>query len=687
MSSGETATATAEVSTDPGATAEPSLFPASGGTGPIPSPASRALFSSDSASGSGEFGRAAEARFLAELLAHKRADTPFCLALFGAAGSGKSFFLNRILDAAAQLSGGATRLGGTSPFLAGLQIARVDASGTTDPAATLAAGVLEALAASHPKLAAEARHAGDNPVLAARDMSESLNDARRRLDTERQTLEAIRAREARLSETVLFDSAGSRVDTYARTNRSRLERMLRGFGFTSADPVATYKDLVREAAESGGPLARAAISLRALWAYQGQTRLLVYAILLALVAWSAAALQANQPSWIDAIRAMGDKAVPVADWAQSHVQWLRPIRTAATALAVLALIWNILRAARFLQPIFRGVSLLRLDVDARRRDINGMLAHQTRRVDTLAAEVESAAKLAEEADRRVAAHHAAGLATLPVAGGAKLPFAEADRHPAMAVFASLGAAIEGSAQSAGDPGEAGARAPSRIVVAIDGLDHLTGERAADVVSTARHLLGRGFAVVIAADRNHLATGFSDTDQASASAQLSRCVQLAYDLGASGGTDAARSSFAMRLIDGAATSPGHDDRVDASRSALDEPWRSGEAETVAALAPFAGQSPRAVKQFVNTYRVARADPNLRDAEPPVFTALALALALAGHGYPDELAALERASLGESPEDGTVLREALAAARGPSGAPVELAQAQRALEIARRYTARG
>ncbi|WP_165492726.1 P-loop NTPase fold protein [Lichenihabitans psoromatis] len=651
------------------------------------------LFSADLASGEDELGRGEQAVFMAELLAHQQVETPFCVGVFGSAGAGKSFFLNHTIAAVKQASDGAARVGAASPFLPDILTVQVEASSSTDAGATLMVAVAEALAISYPASMSETLHAGGDPVKAARDSSDSLNDARRRLDEERQTLDGLVARQARLVETVLFEAAGPRVDAYARGNRSRIEAALRSFGFTGADPVLTYKDLVREASEASAPLSRFALGLRALWAYPGQTRLIVYAILFGLLAWGATALQTDQQAWLTWIADFGDRAVPTADWLRGHVHWLGPIHTVALTLAILALVWNVLRAARFLQPIFKGVSLLRYDLEARHRDLKGQLAHQTRRVDGLASDAEAASVRAAASERRASQHISSGLHD--ASASALLPADAAPRDSAATFFRSLGALMArgtvGAAAGMNEelaPGIAhrDTGVPRRIVVAIDGLDRLAADAAASFVTTARRLLGPGFVIILAADRGVLASGFSETDPARSTADLGRSVNLSYHLGLPDRADL-RATYARRLIEGgSAATPSVGDSIDPRLSALDAAWRPKEAETVAALASFAGENPRAIKQFVNVYRIARADPQLRDAPTPVFTALALALALDSYGFPEDLAALESASHGEMPRDSAVLRQALAAARAASGEPVELGQAQRGLEVARHYTSR-
>ncbi len=148
---------------------------------------------------------------------------------------------------------------GSSPYLQNVVVARVDAAAAREPATALAASVFSALQASGgqaAQLAEDAAAAGADPADAARSASERLIDLRRRLDGERQTLRELSGRRARLSETVLYQSGGSRIDSWARANRSRIEGRLRAFGFESGDPVATYKDLVRDVSERRGIMGR-----------------------------------------------------------------------------------------------------------------------------------------------------------------------------------------------------------------------------------------------------------------------------------------------------------------------------------------------------------------------------------------------------------------------------------------------
>src|SRR6202000_1304760 len=111
---------------------------------------------------------------------------------------------------------------------------------------------------------------------------------------------------------------------------------------------------------------------------------------------------------------------------------------------------------------------------------------------------------------------------------------------------------------------------------------------------------------VPAARSQLAAGFAETDPARAPPELSRYVQLSYNIGWSGAENDLRSRYARRLIEGRGVAKKKRGEnlatVDAGRARVDAPWRPREAEIVAALAPFSGESPRAVKQFVNVYRI-------------------------------------------------------------------------------------
>ena len=119
--------------------------------------------------------------------------------------------------------------------------------------------------------------------------------------------------------------------------------------------------------------------------------------------------------------------------------------------------------------------------------------------------------------------------------------------------------------------------------------------------------------------------------------------------------------------------------------LDRPWTDVEDHLVSVLAPFAGPNPRTVKRFVNSFRVARADPRLAaDAAPADIAVLAVVLALDATG-----AGVELGSYGDTagqPPAGP-LSSALAAAREVIGTPFSIAEGRRGLKVARIYSRHG
>ena len=120
-------------------------------------------------------------------------------------------------------------------------------------------------------------------------------------------------------------------------------------------------------------------------------------------------------------------------------------RNGAFGLAVLAIVANVWRAFAFVAPIFKGVRLLDGDLDTRRRDLDSLYAHQTKRVDMLDADVERLTGESAEAERRVGY---TGPATL----NEPSPF-EAAGAAGQSFFATL-------ARLHGGPGQQGAAARS-----------------------------------------------------------------------------------------------------------------------------------------------------------------------------------------------------------------------------------
>ena len=119
-------------------------------------------------------------------------------------------------------------------------------------------------------------------------------------------------------------------------------------------------------------------------------------------------------------------------------------------------------------------------------------------------------------------------------------------------------------------------------------------------------------------------------------------------------------------------------------ALDQPVSAAETQLLADLAPLAGSSARALKRFVNLYRL------IRSAGPNHQGALAFMLALDAGGTPSEIAAVNDALSNSEPEAdldlhqcGPRVAEALATVRSAQG-NVSVAAARHAAATARMFS---
>jgi hypothetical protein len=122
-------------------------------------------------------------------------------------------------------------------------------------------------------------------------------------------------------------------------------------------------------------------------------------------------------------------------------------------------------------------------------------------------------------------------------------------------------------------------------------------------------------------------------------------------------------------------------------ALDQPLSTAEMQLLAGLAPLAGSSARALKRFVNLYRLVRA------AGPNHQGALAMMLALDAGGTPTEIAAVNDSLSNSEPEAdldlhqcGPRVVEALAAVFSAQG-NVSIAAARQAAATARMFSFKG
>ncbi|MGO9005320.1 MAG: P-loop NTPase fold protein [Beijerinckiaceae bacterium] len=581
-------------------------LPLRGTQGEAPSPSSSRTFTADVPFGEDAWGLEGVLRPLAELIAHRDTEAPLTIGCLGGPGSGKSFALGALIG---QIDGLARASADRGVFLKRIAIVRVDGARLDgDASVTLAGLIYEALGRSFPDLVRDAADAVRDPRAMAREAADRLDDARRRLDSERQSLAEIENRRARIFETVLFETAGSKIDACARANRASIESRLEGFGITG-EPILNFKSMVRDLAESGGSIARAGAALRALWAFKGQTRLLVTAAVLGLAGLGLSAAVVDQATWLGWLQSTNESLAPTVAWIRAQIGWLTSLKQIAYGGAAAALALAILRASRFMQPLFRGVALLESDVAAKRHDIDGLYAHQMRRVDGLTAEVDRIAHRAAQADRR-AGNHVGGadehLEPSPFeTGSLKL---RAERF-----FVSLGGFLQRPDRGSAALADLPKATPERIVVALDNLDALAPEAACAVLeATHRALAQPGFVLLLALDSARLFEARSEIEP-----RLEKWIQVPFRVGPDG-TKRDVGCLVAQIL--GRRTDGEREPGAVVRDGADWTISDVEAALLAELAPIAGTSPRAVKRFVNLYRV------IRTQAPEIKTELALMLAL-------------------------------------------------------------
>ncbi len=644
------------------------------------------VFSADTDALPDALGIAPAIRGLAELSSHAKTQTPLAIGVFGSAGSGKSFAVHRLITdirAIADAASGRKE----APFLGRIVAARVDAASYSEPAIALASAVHTALHAKSPHRAAFAAWAEDatfnsgDPQQVIREAGERLGDLRRRHDSEKEALQEINTRRDRLIDNVLYDAAGTRIDSYARNNRTGIENRLTGFGFTGPDPIATYKDLVRDYSEHGGIVRRVSVFLHSLWAFRGQTRLILLAILFVALAWLMAQGEAPQATWLTNMLAnLQDRFAAfkaTSDWITDNTALFTLLKHTALWAAAGAIALNIFRAIRFLMPIRRGVTLLHADVDARRRDLDGLITTQSKRVEDLGGEIEKHTRQLSQAERRAdAARDAAG---------------SAERSP----FHAGSDGLEGRARSflqaiSVSLNKTDSRnAPQRLILAIDNLDALSPAKAASFIQQTQSLLsGKGIVRIIAIDPAYLKTGLGALAESPSGlsddrfdAAAARLVDIPLRLDKRMVTDF--SGLVRTMVDKAegtaAAAP------DATFSALDEPMRPGETELLTALSSIAGKTPRDIKHFVNVYRLIR-------NQTSAFAPLALILAVESGGTAEERGLIDTLISGGNdtpvnvPQDGSRIAMAVQAASIAQSSSVTGNALREAQTIAAMYSGR-
>jgi hypothetical protein len=605
------------------------------------------LFAADLPRGEDALGLGRPLGLLALLATHAETETPLTIGLLGRPGSGKSFALDlftKMVEAKAE-AGKALVL-------------RLDAADLEGPCPIALANAVHAqLSRACPALAAQANEAAEDPVLASHEAFEKLDAARQKLATARLDLDEAVARRTQLAETLLYETAGTQVDAFARANRGRIRHRLAGLG-VAGEPIPAFKDLIHQSLDRDG--AKLKFALHALWHFKGQATLLVTSVLLLLAGLGLGMALSDQNIWLDFLR-RNTSTLPAAAWFEANMGLLETLRQLAFLGAALALGANLFRAFRLIRLVFRGAALLNADLASRRHDADGQLGHQARRVESLAADVEKLSRRAGALERRAVSATPA-LAEPSPFGGDPL-FDQARRF-----IAAAGTLTQAR------PRDGGAAFPERIIVTLDNLETVPPARAQDILAKVNHLFGPGFILAIAVDPARIAPDPFGQDS------LAKWIQVPFQVGELA-TEEHQAALVRALIE---TSPEAPEPAEDEYLSLDESMSDAEVSLLSDLAPLAGSSARAVKRFVNLYRLTRG------LCPDEKGMLALFLALDAGGSDAEKTAMGQALAPSQPEHsirqshgGPRLAGALAAIER-FGHSLSLAGARRGAAIARLFS---
>ena len=497
---------------------------------------------------------------LVDLALSPLAQTPFRVGLIGPFGSGKSFALERLTAA---ISVAASQPPDAAvPRHSKIVMANFDAAGLGsdhavgfDPASALAAAMYVALengrdGVSYAALADEVAHGAADPgraALAAADRHEELS---RRLEAERATRAELESRRARLTEAVLYETPGSRIDSMIRSSRSTIEARLRRFGFGDGDATLNFRNLLRDLAAASA-VRRAGLALRATWAYRRQTALLVIVVLALALAFGFDWLRraADNGGLADLGEGYGAN---IARLISDNAIWVGRAIAALIVIAGLALFYNLWRAAGFSALLYRGLRILRIDMAERRRDLDASIERAERKLANLTTEAEVAAKRAEALARR--AGGARSFARAP--GPAFLKALETPAKTSRDFFAELSRQIT-------RPSSPETLAPSRLILAIDNLEALAPVEAARLIDATQALIGPGIVALIACDPAQMAP-------AAAAAFARTRFDVVFNVAAIAGDDSAKLA-AQLTGDGAGAAPA----AAKNRPALAEPLTAAE----------------------------------------------------------------------------------------------------------------
>ena len=354
---------------------------------------------------------------------------------------GQEFTLHRLVETIETLAAAAGRTSVT-PFLSRVLVIPIDAAGVSgDPACAIASAAFAALerdrdGGGYAALADEAAHAGADPQRAAAAAADRHDEIGKRLESERAARDEVEAKRARLTEALLYETPGSRVDTFIRASRASIEARLRRFDLAEGDASTNYRDLVRDL-DSVGVASRAGVAVRSIWAYRSQARWLVAGALAFALAFGLDQLRGAQATawW----RGLGAVFAPLADWLTAHDDALETAADAVIVFGLFAIFLNVWRTFGFTallvsRPSTSQSGHARAPARTRRER---RAAEQ--RVAALAAEAEAASQHAEATARRAGGGKPSGARARP-ALSARGP---GPRRAARSFFAELGRLMSG----------------------------------------------------------------------------------------------------------------------------------------------------------------------------------------------------------------------------------------------------
>ncbi|WP_114373818.1 P-loop NTPase fold protein [Elioraea thermophila] len=599
-----------------------------------------AAFVADQPVGDDALGRRADARRLAELACLRANEPPLAIGIFGDWGAGKSTFMRLMEEEIAAIEA-RWRNDPNTPFVTRVVRVRFNAWSFADANlwASLAVEIFSQLRDAIARF--DGGRAGKADALLA-DITGRREQAERRLAAAKQDAEAIRAARDALAGRIraLEGTIERQRDPTARaravleTRGREIVASLRALGLIGVDEAKAADALAEEVARIRAAGERSfALSRRLLRAFRHR---------LAWPLFAAVALFAATATLLP--RLMPEAAATVA--------------ALLSALAPLA--WHAQRAASTLQPLLDAV-----EADAKAE------ADLRAERERLAAEREAleARLAAREADLRAAEAEIASLDRAAATPAALLRFFlnESDELKAYEREIGLIGRLRRSFERLDDlmRRQADPNAPTdpalptieRIVLFIDDLDRLRDEQVVRVLEAIALLLQfRLFVVVVAVDARWLARALKaqyreqfDESGAGPGEYLEKIFQVPFWLQRLAPGDGRYAAFAERLVriprvvklaahatlhfsasasarvlraDGTVDAepaidpdelpqPG-DETPRETRAAIIRRVELTEAEArvLEALFPIAGSTPRAIKRFVNLYRLAR---SARDGE--------------------------------------------------------------------------